>query len=154
MIKLLAQITILRRQLISLYCKLFLGKDFTPLDTIADEVACAEAVTTLLTKTGTFNKVIAGTWTLWDALNRDKHWVVTTNPQPGDIIISPTGMSRYIGKAPFPGHVGILGENGLVYSNDSYTGLWATHYTIKTWRDRYEKRGGYPVYFYTYISVL
>lgn len=150
MIKLLAQITILRRTLLGLLCKMYLGKDFTPFDYTPDEVACAEATTTILKMAGMFPRIITGTYTLYDALNKDKNWTVTNNPQEGDIVISPTGL----GSKTMRGHVGIVGPNGLIYSNDSYTGLWATHYTIDTWTKRYKGQGGYPVLFYTYISIL
>lgn len=152
--RILVQITILRRKLILSISADYLGIDFTPHDIVPDEFGCAEAVTTILKKTGTFHAIIPGTWTLYDALNRSRHWTPSQKPKPGDIIISPTGESRLGRKAPFVGHVGIVGKNGLIFSNDSYSGKWKAHYTIQSWKDRYQGEGGYPVLYYTYISVL
>lgn len=149
--KLLAQITYLRKRLIIKKCNDYLGIDFTPLDIIPDEVGCAEAVTTILKECGTLDQVIAGTWTLNDHLQKSKYWLPTPQPQAGDIIISPTGSVK---NAPFRGHVGIVGNNGIVYANNSWTGKWSTNYTLDTWKEHYHKAGGYPVYYYTYITAL
>jgi hypothetical protein len=152
--KLIAQITFLRKKLVTLLCKFYLGKDFTPLDVIPDEVGCAEAVTTLLKQAGTIPYVIAGTWTLNDYLQRSIYWQPTNTPQEGDIIISPTGTSKYGSKAPIIGHVGIVGPKNMVYANNSYTGKWSTIYTVDSWDDRYKVKGGYPTYYYTFVSAL
>ncbi len=51
--------------------------------------------------------------------------------QPGDIIISPTEGNRI-------GHVGIMGENGLIYSNSSSSKQWKQNYNLATWDERYK----------------
>lgn len=151
--RLLAQIIILRRRLILKKCKDYLGVDFTPLDVIPDEVGCAEAVTTILKQAGVIDSVIAGTWTLNRHFEQSKNWLPTNNPQPGDVIISPTGHAKEKTSVK-RGHVGIVGDKGIIYSNDSYTGKWMANYTIQTWHDRYSKLGKYPVYYYTYLTTL
>lgn len=150
--QLLQKITELRIKLILQKCNEYLGIDFTPNDVIPDEVGCAEAVTTLLKNIGIMGRVIPGTWTLNEYLKADAHWIQVFNPEPGDIIISPTGTSSRRGA--FPGHVGIVGPNAIIYSNDSYTGKWMTHYTLTSWKNRYASRGGYPVLFYRYNYTL
>lgn len=155
--KLLAQITILRVTLVSLLCKFYLGKDFTPLDIIPDEVACAESVTTLLKQAGMMPYVIAGTWTLEQYLMKNRNWAPVSDLRDlraGDVVMSATGTSSKGKNAPFRGHVGILGHNGIIYANNSYTGKWQTTYDINTWRQRYVNEGGYPMNFYRYISAL
>jgi len=56
----------------------------------------------------------------------------------GSIIMSPT---EWRNGRTVVGHVGILGEHGLVYSNSSARALWVRNYTISTWRSRYANRG-------------
>lgn len=151
-IKLLLKIiTLTRRQLLIQIAKDHLGVDASPLDRASDEFGCAESVTEILVKAGMFDRVITGTWTLYDALNKDRHWTLTDKPEPGCIVLSPTGESRKGKRAPIVGHVGIVIENDMILSSDSYTGKWAAHYSIKTWRDRYETYGGYPMLYYKYI---
>ena len=66
----------------------------------------------------------------------------------GNIVISPTGM----GDGSIRGHVGIMGKNDVIMSNDSRTGKWMANYTIETWRERYSRKGKMPVYFYKVIK--
>jgi hypothetical protein len=61
---------------------------------------------------------------------------------PGSIIISPTEGSTH-------GHVGILGENGLIYSNSSADALWEQNYTLERWKQRYHDGKGLEVLHYT-----
>ena len=51
--------------------------------------------------------------------------------KPGAIIIAPTQGNTH-------GHVGIVGENGRVYSNDSSLKLFCQNYTIVRWTARYD----------------
>jgi len=52
----------------------------------------------------------------------------------GMVIISPTIGQNH-------GHVGLLGDNQLVYSNSSKTGFFTQNYTVEKWRDHYVKKG-------------
>lgn len=62
----------------------------------------------------------------------------------GDIIISPTNGKQI-------GHVGIMGDRGVVMSNNSRTGKWDTHLDIGKWYVRYDKEYGLPVNFYRIV---
>jgi len=57
------------------------------------------------------------------------------NPPPGAIIISPT-------EGDITGHVGIVGYDGLVYSNSSATATWSQNYTVAGWHRFFDARSG------------
>ena len=57
------------------------------------------------------------------------------NPPPGAIIISPT-------EGDLTGHVGIVGYDGLVYSNSSGTATWSQNYTVAGWHRYFDARSG------------
>lgn len=152
-LKLLYQIlTLTRQKFIYKIATDSLGMDVTPLDDVDDVLACAETVTTILKKAGAIDRIIAGTWTLERHLMQSKHWIPVLTPMAGDVVISATGTSKKGKNAPFRGHVAIYGMNGVLMSNDSYSGLWQANYTILSWRNRYGKRGGYPVQIYRYLA--
>jgi len=147
LIQILSMITMLRKKLIYRMALDHLGVDASPNDKVPDELGCAETVTTILNKAvGT--PIITGTWTMYDYMNRN--WHPTERPKAGDVLISPTGESKFGNKAPFVGHTAIVGERGVLLSNDSRTGKFMTNYTMESWKARYVKKGGYPMYFYTY----
>ena len=143
-----------RRKLINAWSLRSIGMDVTPLDNVDDVVACAESVTTVLRKAGIKIGIIPGTWTLERFLMNSPKWVPVQSPEPGDVVMSATGTSNLGSSAPFRGHTGIVGPNNQILANNSDTGLWGAYYTIKTWEDRYSKRGGYPTTFYRYIGIL
>lgn len=119
-----------------------IGLDVTPLDKINDEVACAETLTTLLRLVHPDTPIIPGTATLHTYLN--KHWnrfELVSSPKPGDIVLSPT-----VGKNV--GHVGIVGLNNTIMSNDSRTGLFVENYTVSSWKERFVTRKGLKLYWY------
>ena len=148
--KLLAMVGLLRRRLILSLAKDHLGKDASPKDRATDEYGCAESVTEILNKAIGF-PIITGTWTLDSYLSQDKRFAPTQDPHPGDILVSPTGTSKLGKKAPFVGHTAIVGENGILYSNDSYTGRWMANYTLDSWKARYVDKGKYDMRFYTLV---
>lgn len=124
-----------------------LGTDASPLDIVNDELGCAESVSTLIGKVIPF-PVITGTWTLNEYLDNDNRFVrIESQPEAGDIIISPTGS----GNGRIRGHVGIIGEAGIVYSNNSATGLWDDLYTLTSWNDRYFGLGGIMPRYYRIV---
>lgn len=126
---------------------LYLGKDASPLDIVADEVGCAESVTEILRQVIDY-PITVGTWTLNDMLSRDSRFLVIREiPQKGDIIISPTGT----GNGTIRGHVGIVGLDNVIMSARSDTGLWSTFYNLDTWKARYVGIGGFPVNYYRII---
>lgn len=124
----------------------YLGTDASPADLADDVVGCAETVTTILKSYMGF-PVILGTATLYSNLEQNPKFKRTTSPMPGDIILSPTGM----GNGKIQGHVGFVGKNGQVLSNDSYTGKFSANFTLATWNARYKDKGGLPVYFYQIV---
>ena len=46
------------------------------------------------------------------------------------------------------GHVGIMGDNGQIMSNNSNNGLWDIHFTLASWKARYVDQGGFPMVYY------
>ncbi len=126
-----------------------IGLDASPKDLATDDLGCAESVSTILATLFPPFQVILGTYALFLALRGAPEFVEVTNPLPGDVIISPTGLGGQGGIAH--GHTGIVGENRIVISNDSATGKWSSNYTLDSWRARYAQRGGYPVFFFRRI---
>ncbi len=129
----------------------FLGKDASPRDIADDEYGCAESVNEVY-KTA-FGKYISpsnilSTRVLYETMLISPIFRSTETPQEGTIIVSPTGYSK---KGAKNGHVGICGKNGIVISNDSKSGLFLEYYTIASWRLYYEKKLGFPVYFFNCI---
>lgn len=125
------------------------GMDVSPSDLAPDELGCAETLSNLIKMVRPEFRIITGTWTLWDLLRKSPDFTLVESPQSGDIIISPTGTSSKGSRAPFPGHTGIVGNRGKVYSNDSYDdGKLKQNFTLDGWRERYQERGGYPIYYF------
>ncbi len=120
-----------------------LGTDASPNDLAPDEVGCAETVTTII-RPIFGNPVILGTYTLHDYLNSSKAFIQVVEPMPGDIVLSPTGM----GNGKIVGHVGIVGNNNTIMSNDSYTGKFMANYTISNWHNRYVVAGALPMFYF------
>ncbi|MER9414031.1 hypothetical protein [Mesorhizobium sp. M0589] len=60
---------------------------------------------------------------------------------PGNIIISPTEGANI-------GHVGIVGDNGQIYSNSSSLQKFYNKYTLDTWQAHYGDSKGLKVLFY------
>lgn len=135
------------KQVTSLYAAAvsFIGKDASPNDLVSDELGCAESVSNVIKVIRPDFPIITGTWTLWKKMETDLLFKKVTKPEPGDIIISPTGS---VANAPFPGHVGIVGKDGVVMSNNSYTGIFEPNFTLTSWKARYTTRGRYPIYYY------
>lgn len=126
-------------------CKENLGRDASPSDLAPDELGCAETVTTLLKQIYPETPIITGTWTLWDYFRKnDTVWFPLLEPEPGCVVICATGT----GNGKFPGHTGILLDDGTIASNDSWTGRLERNYDLDTWKKRYQSLGGFPVYYY------
>lgn len=125
----------------------FLGVDASPKDEAIDDVGCADSVSQVVKFA--FPEAIKGsisTAELFTQLHNSKRFARVSDIRAGDIIISPTGMGTNP-KMPH-GHVGIVGEDEVIMSNNSNNGLWTANYTVTTWADRYRKIGGYPLYFF------
>lgn len=113
----------------------YLGTDASPQDNAPDDVGCSESVTTILKSVYPETPIILGTWSLWLYLRDPKNgWVEVTDPQPGTIILSPTGTGTGIG------HVGICMENDLIASSNSFgvlKGKFTENYTQQSWNKKY-----------------
>jgi len=123
-------------------CNENLGKDASPQDSAPDELGCVDSVTTLMRQvrpetphmlsTVAFNTWLKANYTLVDI------------PQEEDIIISPT-----VGKKI--GHVGIVMENGLIGSNNSFginKGKFTKNYTYDSWVRYFKTKRGLQVLVY------
>lgn len=129
-----------------------LGTDASPNDLAPDEVGCMETVSDILIKSGFNFPVILATYTGYNEfLSRPKDFIKVEVPSRGDIVISPSGYAG-AGGSLTNGHVGICGDGEgdlmQIMSNNSYTGKWDIHYTIKTWRERYVGLGHYPMVYF------
>lgn len=71
--------------------------------------------------------------------------------RPGHLIISPTEFDSK-GNRIATGHVGIVGEDGLVYSNSSRRAQWEQNYTLTTWKAYYQTSKKLKVLFYDVTS--
>lgn len=129
------------------FAKSKLGKDIAPIE---NELACMEAVNMLFA--GFIGFQIGGglsTYLGYRALKTNKRFIQTSNPQLGDVIISPSGYGN--GKIKH-GHIGIISDTGKIMSNNSETGLWDEHLTLEIWKRKYQKVGGFPIYYYRLIT--
>ena len=124
-----------------------IGSDASPLDRAPDDLACAETVNEIHKKAFgiSIDEPGLSTIRLYHSLVALKTlFQRVSDPLPGDIIISPTGMGN--GRIKH-GHVGIVSEIGIM-SNDSDTGLFLQKYTMESWRLRYQITGGFPMLFF------
>src|SRR5438128_8508060 len=128
-----------------------LGTDASPNDLAPDEVGCAETIDTIYNKT--FAHFIArgktptlSTNLLYKALRDSLEFAQVDVSLEGDIVISPTGYGT--NRAMPHGHVGIVGKNATIMSNDSRTGTFEQNFTLPGWIRYYHLKGGYPVAFF------
>lgn len=130
-----------------------IGKDASPADVAPDEYGCAETVCNIIHECfGDFpleGGVIISTADLYKKLKKHPKFTQIAEFGPGDVLVSPTG---YGNGGLANGHTGIVGENNVIMSNDSATGLFKENYTIESWVARYRKIGGFPLYFFRRIS--
>jgi hypothetical protein len=75
--------------------------------------------------------------------------VSTDAAGPGTIIISPTTFN---GSVTTHGHVGVVGEGGLIYSNSSANatlGRWLQNYDLGSWKADLEDRRHLKTHFFS-----
>lgn len=125
-----------------------IGKDFTDDSVADDEVACAQAVSTLLRELDG-SPVSTGTSTLYDYLRVSPKFKLVDQPEAGVIVISPTGQGN---GTISNGHTGIYLDDNQIMSNESKSGLWIVNFTRESWRKYYSVKGGYPVYFFKKVA--
>lgn len=129
----------------------FLGVDASPNDAAPDELGCADTVSSIILNAfGPIIKYSISTAELCNILNASPHFKKVSNFKFGDIIISPTAIGKQPGSLT-NGHVGIVGEEEEVLSNDSATGMFKNNFTITSWVARYRTKGKYPIYFFRKI---
>jgi len=81
--------------------------------------------------------------------NPDFKEVTKITARPGDIVLSATGTGN--GNIAH-GHVGFLGENGVIYSNNSYTDKLDGHITAAQWKSYFKDKGGFSVRYFRAIG--
>ena len=132
-------------ELLKQYCLESVGQDISPLDEASDDRACAESLSGLLRRVFPNFPVILSTEELDHFLTRDKHFK-SGDAADWSIINSPTGSGN---GSVSNGHCGVLGESGIIYSNNSRTGKWDSHWTLGEWIAYYRDKGGFKLYFYS-----
>lgn len=128
--------------------KACLGLDLSTDPAVPPEVSCAVAVNNVFKKT--FGAPLGGgasTAAMYHVLQTDSRFQLASEPEAGDIIISPTGTSK---KGAQHGHVGIVANYGIL-SNNSMNGLFEEYYTLTTWESYYRNKLGFPVLFFRVI---
>lgn len=105
-------------------------------------LACAWAVNQVVQQ-ATGKPVGGGVSTIlmYQALKTGRGTAIT-DPIPGAIVISPTQGTVH-------GHVGIVGDDGLIYSNSSAHAVWMQNFTIDSWNDYYRTQRKLDVLYYT-----
>ncbi len=80
---------------------------------------------------------------MYEALRSGRGTEITDQAMvaPGDVIISPTEGDRH-------GHVGIVGQDGWIYSNSSLTRQWSRNYTLERWLAYFRNQRGLAIEFY------
>lgn len=122
------------------------GTDVSPYDRAADAYGCAETASTLLNLLDPTFTIVTGTYTLDEALLRSANFVQVQLPLPGDLVIYPTGKG---GTKEIPnGHVGVVGERGEVWSNNSKNGLLDNHLTVSLMRKIFRDLGHYQEHYF------
>lgn len=129
-----------------------LGKDMSPQDLAPDSLACMESLDGVFCKAfGAHLLALPGrlsTEAGYNSMLKDTRLEVIKVPEPGCIVISPTGFSA---KGAQHGHCGVWGKFDVM-SNDSSTGLWTDNYTHEAWYTVFNKTLGFPVVFFKIIG--
>lgn len=143
--QLLSFLGVSKRRILFEYAKSQLGKEKRGLpDTAPKEVNCVEALNQIYTECFSF-PICGGasTITLFMALKNAQRFKRLTFGEvlQGDIIVSPTEGNRH-------GHCGVMGANGRIMSNNSYSGLWEDVWADVRWQNYYEKKLGLKTYYF------
>ncbi len=145
-IKLIVAISRINQQKIYNTAFRFLGVDASPNDLAPDEVGCADTVSSILQAALGSNMAIdytISTAQLYRELLTSKAYMLVQVPEPGDILVSPTG---YGNGGLSNGHTGIWGRGGKIMSNSSATGKFEQNYDTEHWKARYVGLGGFPMF--------
>ena len=132
-------------QVILNFIKANLGKDFNG---NYNELGCAQTVNNVLKAClGYEAGGGASTAAMLPAILSNPNFKEVENvyAEAGDIILCATGTGN--GNISH-GHVGFLGENGVIYSNDSAKDALLQNFTSESWKNYFVIKGGYtPRYF-------
>lgn len=131
------------------FVKANLGKDF---NNNYNELGCAQSINNIFLaclgyevgggpSTAAMLKAVV--------VNPNFQEVSTSESRAGDIILSATGTGN--GNLAH-GHVGILGENGVIYSNDSSKDQFLANYTAERWKNYFTIKGGFPPRYFRAIG--
>jgi len=121
-----------------------LGKNMTS-PGVPTSLGCASSLNNVFKKA--FGTVIGGgasTAEMFRILKADPRFREVSKPALGDIAMNASGTST---KGVPNGHVGIWGKNSVM-SNNSLTGKWDAHYTLKGWVDFFEKKEGFKTRYF------
>lgn len=135
-------------QKIVVYSRLLKDRD---LSFIADdEVGCAESVTRILnTLDNDLCPIITSTWTLSEHIRLNSNrFIEVPYPQDGCIVLAATGT----GNGKIRGHVGIY-DNGRIWNNNSLLGKWQKSYSLLTFKERYQHKGGFKVRYFLPLDL-
>lgn len=132
------------------YIKANLGKD---LNDNYNELGCAQTVNNIAKNA--LGYVAGGgpsTAKMLEEIVKNPNWKEVTKNEaiPGDIVLSATGTGN--GNIAH-GHVGFLGENGVIYSNNSAKDMLDDHLTATDWRNYFSLKGGFPVRYFRAVGV-
>lgn len=139
------------RELVHAYAVASSGKDMAPTQ---DELGCAEAVNNIVNRV--LGQSVGGdvsTYRMYHELeknNKKFERVEIWQALPGDIWISPSGYGDK--KRVSNGHVGIVGKDRRIWSNNSSSTLWDKHWSWLAWFQYYHLKGRYPVYVYRILG--
>ena len=121
----------------------WVGWDLSEL--VDNNLACAETFSRIIQKIYLDFPTLLSTIAIKQHFRIDKRFKATLDLKDWQVILCVTGTGN--GKITH-GHVGIIGENNLIYSNDSFSGKFSQNYTLQEWIDRYRVKGGFPIYVY------
>lgn len=133
--------------------KACIGRDMSPLDRAPDSLACMESVDGIWLETFGEHLLEPGdrlsTARGYAAMRVDPRLKRVEGPfLPGDIVISPTGMST---KGSPHGHTGIRGVNAYM-SNDSGSGKWTANYNLPNWKAYFGDTLGFPTFHFRVLD--
>ena len=125
-----------------------LGQDASPFDAVNDSVGCAESLSMIIRQLDPAFPFVTGTWSLLDALRSSlgfRQLYSIEDIEVGDVVLAVTGQGN---GSVSNGHAGIVIDTNSVASNDSKTGKFLANYTVDSFVEYFNKKGGYPIYIF------
>lgn len=132
----------------------FVGSDASPNDLAPDELGCAESVDNIyfrLFGQHICNNFLSTYWMYKELKDGERFERVSEEDAlEGDIIISPTQGTN-------TGHVGIIGKNGVIMSNNSFKdsggvrGIFDENYTLASWKRYFFDKKGLGIHYFRLV---